>query len=100
MNKIKIILSYLLGFFLSISIFILAILFIVKKTVSDKSFMFRLMDENNYYERIYKSINEDIEDYMMSSGLETIILDGVVEKNIVKKDIVNYVNYLYNNEKY
>ena len=100
MNKIKIILSYLFGFILSLGIFLLAILFISKKTICDKTFMFRLMDENNYYEKVYNSINEDVEDYMMSSGLETVILNNVIVKSTVKSEIINYVNYLYEGKKY
>ena len=100
MNKIKIIISYLLGIVLSISLFTLAMLFIVKNTVSNKSFMFRLMDENNYYTSIYNSINEDISDYMMSSGLESEVMDGVIDKNTVHSDIVNYINSFYKGKKY
>ena len=100
MNRLKIILSYILGFALTISLFLLAGLLIVKNTILDKSFMFRLMDENNYYSNVYKSICEDIEDYMTSSGLEKEILDGVISKNKVEKDIVEYTNGLYSNTKY
>ena len=100
MNKIKIILSYILGFILTICLFLLAGLFILKKTALDKSFMFRLMDENNYYSNVYNSICEDIEDYMTSSGLEKEILDGVISKNKVEKDIREYTISLYDNTKY
>lgn len=100
MNKIKLILSYIFGFILSVSIFSLAVLFIVKNTASDKTFMFKLMDENNYYDKVYNSICEDVEDYMMSSGLEKEILDGVIQKDKVKEDITNYVNYLYEGKLY
>lgn len=100
MNKIKLILSYLFGFILSVSIFVLAMLLIAKNSVSNKTFMFRLMDENNYYENVYKSINEDIEDYMMSSGLESEVLNGVIVKDNVKNDIINYTNSLYDGSKY
>ena len=100
MNKIKLILSYIFGLILSIGIFFLAILFIVKYTVSDKTFMFKLMDESNYYDKVYKSICDDINDYMTSSGLEEEILKGVVNKSAVKEDITNYVNYLYEGKIY
>ena len=62
MNRLKIILSYIFGFLLSVGLFVLSMLFIIKKTVTDRSFMFRLMDENNYYEKVYTSICEDIEE--------------------------------------
>lgn len=100
MNRIKIILSYIIGFILSVCLFALAGLFIIKKTALDKSFMFRMMDENNYYEKVYTSICENIEDYMMSSGLEKDVLDGVITKSKVKEDIINYTNDFYEGKKY
>ena len=81
MNRIRIILSYILGLILSICLVILALIFISKKTILDKSFISRLFDENNYYENVYNSINEDILDYMTSSGLESEVLESVILKD-------------------
>lgn len=100
MTRIKIILSYLFGLVLSICLFLLCALLIGKKTVLDKSFVYRLMDENNYYDKVYTSINEDIMDYMTSSGLEKEVLDGVVDRDKVESDIKNYTDSLYTNNTY
>ena len=100
MNKIKIILSYILGFILSICLVLIVGIFVSKKTILNKKFMSRLMDENNYYELVYQSISEEIEDYMTSSGLEKEILNNVIIKDNVKNDIDNYMNSLYENKLY
>ncbi len=100
MNKIKVILSYLFGFIVSVSLFVLALLLIVKFSVFDKSFVYRVIDENNYYENVYKSISENIEDYMVSSGLDSSVLDGVVTFDDVKSDVKNYVDNMYNGKVY
>ena len=100
MNKVKIILSYILGLVISICLMGLALIFISKKTVLDKKFMNRLFDENNYYENVYNSIHEDVLDYMTSSGLEEEILQGVILKENVKSDIDNYIDSFYKGELY
>ena len=100
MNKVKIILSYILGFILSLCILLLVVIYISKRTVLDKNFILRMFDENNYYENVYTSISEDVNDYMTSSGLESEVLDNVLLKENVKSDIDNYLNGLYSGTLY
>ena len=100
MSRAKIILSYLVGLLLSMCLLILALLLIIRKTIFDKSFMYRVIDENNYYVNVYNRIDENVKDYMMSSGLEEDILDGVIEEDNVKKDAKNFIDSIYKGEVY
>ena len=100
MKKIKIILGYVLGLILSISLFILVISIICYKTVLDKSFMDRLIDENNYYENIYNEIDLNVKDYITSSGFDNSILEGIIVKEEVYNDISVYFDLMYKGKFY
>ena len=95
MNKVKVILSYLFGFVVSVSLFLLVFLLIVKYSVFNKSFIYRVIDENNYYENVYKSIVDGVDDYMISSGLDNSVLDNVITLGSVKTDVKKYVDSMY-----
>ena len=100
MKRIKIILGYILGFILSLSIFVLALSMITYKTILDKSFMDRLIDENNYYENIYNEIDMNVKDYITSSGFDETILDGIIVKDEVYSEISSYFDGMYNGKVY
>ena len=100
MNKLKVILSYLLGFILSVSISVLCLLLILKFGIFNKNYLLDLLKTNNYYESINNSIKEDIEDYMTSSGLPNSVMDEVFSLNDVEKDINGYIDSLYEGKVY
>ena len=95
MKRIKIILSYLLGFILSVSISVLGLLIIFKYTVFNKSYVKDLLVKNNYYESIYNYINEGISDYMVSSGLPESVIDGTFTKDDVERDVKLFIDSMY-----
>ena len=94
MNKIKILLGYLFSFLLTIIIFLLCLVLILKVNVN-KEKVINILENNNYYENVYNEILEEMNNYMVSSGLSGEILNDIFTKERVKNDINNYVNNLY-----
>ena len=56
MSRLKIILSYLVGLLLSFALLVLVLLLVVKKTIIDRPFVDRVIEENNYYTNVYERI--------------------------------------------
>ena len=99
-NKIKIVSEYVLAFITSIFISVLFLTLTFKKYIFNINEFERILDKNNYYEEIYNTTLEDIKDYMVSSGLEEEILDGIITQEEVKKDVINFIDSLYYNKDY
>lgn len=97
--RIKIVSGYILGFIFSLILVVLMTSIILKLTVFNKSYVYRVLEENNYYEIVSKEIRTKMGDYMMSSGLPDSILDDTFTVNDVKKDINLYINNYYKNTK-
>ena len=100
MSRLKIILSYLVGLLLSFALLVLVLLLVVKKTIIDRPFVDRVIEENNYYTNVYERIKENVSDYMMSSGLDESVLDGVIVEENVKKDITGFIDGIYKGKVY
>ena len=90
--------KYILGFLLTSSIFLSLIACLVNFTVLQKNYVYKAMDNNNYYELVYNTINENLEAGNMSSGFDDEILKDLFTKDKVKEDINNTINSIYNNE--
>ena len=100
MNRAKFILSYIFGFIASTLISILVILLIGKFTILNIKYVESVLVKNNYYKEVYKGAYEEIENYMVSSGLEDVVLDKIFSENDIKRDINNYLEALYRGESY
>lgn len=98
-KKIKIILGYPLGFICALLISVLTLLIILKISVFNKEYVFKVIRENNYYEKIVEDTKEEMENYMVSSGFPYSILDDIYTIDDVKEDIDYYINNMYNGEK-
>lgn len=94
MNKIRIILGYLFSFILSVLIFLLCLTLIIKVN-TNKDNVKAILIKNNYYENVYNEILEEMQNYMVSSGLSGEVLDDIFTKDIVKNDIDTYIDNLY-----
>ena len=95
MNRVKIILNYLLNFILSISIFLLVFCLVIKNNVYNKNNLYKVLEENNYYENVSNTIKDSMENYMVSSGLPESVLNEIYTEDILKNDINSYVDDFY-----
>ena len=100
MNRIKLILSYIFGFITSLLISIFVILLITKYTVLNEKYIKSVLVKNNYYSEVYEGTIEEMKNYMVSSGLEELVLDGIFTESDIKRDVNSYIDALYKNTKY
>ena len=95
MNKLKIILGYLFSFITSVTILLIVVLLILKSTVYQKAYIKSVFKENNYYENIANDINDNMRDYLTSSGFTDSILDNIYTLDMVENDINNFIDRVY-----
>ena len=95
----KKIINFLLNFIMSILVFILICMNFTFSTVFNKTYIKTKLTENRFYERAYADVKERFENYTMQSGLELDILEGLVTKEKVKKDINQKIDAIYDNQK-
>ena len=95
MNRIKIILGYILGFISASLISVLSLLLIVKFTIYNKDYIKNNLQKNNYYQKVSNEILDNMKNYMMSSGLPETVLDGIYTDVEITKDINKYIDNMY-----
>ena len=100
MNKIKIMLGYVCGLLITIVLFLLVVLLILKGTVYNKEYIKNELIKNNYYETVSKEILEEMRDYMTSSGMSDEILENLYTNEEVKNEINIFVDNIYIGKKY
>lgn len=97
---VKRIISYCLTFFVMLLALVIALAGVVRYTILDQKYVLSVLEENNYYESTEKRINEAFENYILQSGLEPSILNGLVTLDEVKLDVQNVISAIYTNSKY
>ena len=95
MDKIKLISRIFLGFISSLLLLALILCIILKLTVFNKSYLLETIDNSNYYELTTEEIQKDMENSLLSSGLDKSVLNNLVTKADVKNDVINLVDSIY-----
>ena len=95
MKNKKVLLYYLLEFVLTIFVFITILLLLLKLTMLNKNYITNILEKNNYYHEVYLDINNDYENYLLSSGFDKEIIKDIFTEEQVKKDINNMVDNYY-----
>ena len=95
MNRAKIILGYLVNFILAVLLFLLVSTILIKNNVFNKENVEKVLVNNNYYEKVSNTILEDMQNYMVSSGLPESILNDIYSDVDVKNDVNTFINNIY-----
>lgn len=95
MKQLKLIIYFLLQFILSITMFIGILLFILRITILSPNYIIAKIAKTNYYEAVYKSLQEEIPNYMIQSGLPKDILKDIYTKQTVKEEVDKFVKAFY-----
>ena len=94
-SRAKIIIGYILSFITFILLLILSISIIIKFSILDKNYIKKNLENISYYENINSDIKDDMESYMISSGLENNILNDIYTIDDIKNDVNNYIDNIY-----
>lgn len=58
------------------------------------------MEQNNYYEKLEDTVNDGFENYIMQSGMDSSVFEGIYDLDKVKEDTNSIVHAILNNEEF
>lgn len=90
--------NQLLNFFLCTLLIIFCLVFILLNTLLNKNFVLKHIYYVNYSDKVYNNIVDNFENNLMSANLD-IKIDEVVNFTMVNADILNVIDYIYNDSK-
>lgn len=94
--KLKIIFYYLIELFLSVLVLILGLGLLLKCTILNEKYLILKLEQNDYYNELYSSIKNDMENYLMQSGLPESVLENIYTKDMITKGVNNIIISFYN----
>lgn len=98
-SKWKLFFELVLKFIAAVILTLLVVLFVFKFTIFNKSRVINTLNNDNYYENVYKTIKENMENYIISSGFSDSVLDNIFTKEDVTNSINDFVDNIYAGKK-
>lgn len=71
---------------------------IASSTILSKDYIFKKLDETNYYSTLYSEVESSFENYIYQSGLEEDVIKNIVTEEEIKQDTIQIINNLYSKE--
>ena len=97
---VKNIISYILSFIMvALIIAIVAVSFLQNKVLNEDYWKIQ-MEQNNYYEKLEDTVNDGFENYIMQSGMNSSVFEGIYDLDKVKEDTNFIVHAILNNEEF
>lgn len=97
---VKNIISYILSFItVALIIAIVAVSFLQNKVLNEDYWKMQ-MEQNNYYEKLEDTVNDGFENYIMQSGMDSSVFEGIYDLDKVKEDTNSIVHAILNNEEF
>lgn len=97
-SKINYLFFYTSQLLVSLIVFLIIILFVSSQTVLNPNYIIKELDKHDYYEYLEKSIRNEMDNYVVQSGLSSSVLDGIYDKKLIVDTANNYVRSFYNNK--
>ena len=96
----KNIISYILSFIMvALIIAIVAVSFLQNKVLNEDYWKMQ-MEQNNYYEKLEDTVNDGFENYIMQSGMDSSVFEGIYDLDKVKENTNSIVHAILNNEEF
>ena len=99
-NRLKIILYFILEFLLSLVILSCISLLILKATVYNPEYIKKQFNDTSFYSKLYTSINNEMSNYIIQSGLDESVLENIYTEEMLKDSINNLIDSIYNNNQF
>lgn len=97
MKKVKSVFRYIFAIVLAISLIIFFLVNILSSTILDKKYVSNKLDETGYYDKVYGYAISNFENYIIQSGLDKSVLDGIITREDVVNDTQKILNNIYSN---
>lgn len=97
---VKDVISYILSFIMVVLIIIITGMAFVQNKVLNEDYWQEKMSDSNYYEKLEVTINDGFENYIMQSGMDSSVFEGIYDLSKIKKDTNAIIHAILNNESY
>ena len=97
MKKVKSVFRYVFASVLAISLIIYFVINTFSSTLFDKNYVLKVIDETGYYDKIYGYATSNFENYIIQSGLDKSVLEGIITREDVVNDTQKILNNIYSN---
>ena len=94
--RLKLISKYIFQYIFTIMFFGLISLIIVRFTIFNENFILRELGNNNYYDKLYSMVYEEMSNYVIQSGLDEEIINDIYTEEMLVNDTNSLINYIYN----
>lgn len=94
---IKDIISYMLSFLLAILIILTTMITFVQNKILNANYIENKLEQSEYYEKLTTTIHEGFENYIMQSGMDSTIFEGIYDNERLKKDTNMLIEAMINN---
>ena len=96
----KNVISYILSFtIVLLTISIIAITFLNNKVLNEEYWKEKVA-KSGYYEKLEATMNDGFENYIMQSGMDSSVFEGIYDLSKIKKDTNAIIHAILNNESY
>ena len=96
MKVVKIVIQYILTIILAISLLVLILINLLSSSILNEDYILLKLDEKDYYNKIYESVQSNFENYINQSGLDEEVLNNVVTEEKIEKDTKIIISNIYN----
>lgn len=93
--KIKVLSYYFNMLFIALLVLLLSLVTLVKFTVFDEEYLLKHLENNNYYDELYKSIKEEMSYYIIQSGLDDEVLEDIYTKEMITEETNSIIKNFY-----
>ncbi len=95
MKKLKIFIEYLIVIILTLITLLYVSINLITTTVLNKDYIFKKLEETNYYTELTTLVASNFKNYINQSGLEENIFEDIEIKNKVENDTKIIINNIY-----
>ena len=67
-------------------------------TILNKDYVEKEINKSDYYEKLSETINEKFKNYIMQSGMEEVIFEGLYTRETLRNDFEKVLDAVYNNK--
>lgn len=98
-KKLKMLSFYFYLLLLTILLLGTTLISTIRVTDLRPNYIISNLEKINYYDKVYNSINEEMQNYLIQSGLTSEVLTNIYTKEDIKNSLNNAIYTFYNNKK-
>lgn len=97
-RKLKMLSFYFYLLLLTIIVLGITLIFTIKLTILKPDYIIDNLEKINYYDKVYNSINEEMQNYLIQSGLTSEVLTDIYTKEDIRTSLNNAIYAFYDNK--